>query len=152
MIFRTVLTGARPALRLGLAAPQTAAVLRVSPLSAALCRRRLFSDKVASVPSRKPTIQDVIDSPREFYEMPPDVLLTLAVAECPGARTERLIREIMIVDNISWDDAEVKMREIAEANAGINALQTNLSKTYFKTMAFVRVTAATAPTHLPRVL
>ena len=151
MIFRTVLTGARPALRLGLAAPQRAAVLRVSPISAALCsRRRLFSDKVAPVPSRKPTIQDVIDSPREFYEMPPDVLLTLAVAECPGARTERLIREIMIIDNISWDDAEVKMREIAEANAGINALQTSLSKTYFKTMAFVRATrAAAAPPRLP---
>ena len=78
------------------------------------------------------------------------MLLTLAVAECPGARTERLIREIMIIDNISWDDAEVKMREIAEANAGINALQTSLSKTYFKTMAFVRATrAAAAPPRLP---
>jgi hypothetical protein len=118
-----------------------------SPLSAAAValqrpHLRQFSDEVASVPSRKPTIQDVIDSPREYYEMPPDVLLTLAVAEDAGARTERLIREIMIVDNVSWDDAEKKMQEIAKANAGINSLQTNISKTYFKTMAFVRVTRA----------
>jgi hypothetical protein len=135
-----------------LAAPQRAfSVLRVAPSAAVTLQRphlRQFSGDVASVPSRKPTIQDVIDSPREYYEMPPDVLLTLAVAEDPGARTERLIREIMIVDNVSWDDAEKKMQEIAEANAGINALQTNISKTYFKTMAFVRLTRAASPSQL----
>ena len=113
-------------------------------------------DEVEAVRSRKPTIADVIDSPREYYEMPPDVLLTLAVAEDEGARTERLVREIMIVDNVSWDDAQPKVQEIAEANMGINSLQTNLSKTYFKMMAFVRMTpfaccsAAFPLPHTPR--
>lgn len=139
MMLRNVVRAARPALRLNLVAQQRAAVLRVAPVCLQRPYRQ-FSDEVAAAPSRKPTIADVIDSPREYYEMPPDVLLTLAVAEDPGARTERLIREIMIVDNVSWDDAEKKMQEIAAANAEVNSFHNNLSKTYFKTMAFVRST------------
>ena len=156
MLLRSVMNSARPALRSGLVAQQRVAVLRVAPICLQRPLVRHFSDEVEAVRSRKPTIADVIDSPREYYEMPPDVLLTLAVAEDEGARTERLVREIMIVDNVSWDDAQPKVQEIAEANMGINSLQTNLSKTYFKMMAFVRMTpfaccsAAFPLPHTPR--
>ncbi len=40
--------------------------------------------------------------PRNYNEMPNDVLLTMAIGGDQDAREERLIREIMAVDNVSW--------------------------------------------------
>jgi hypothetical protein len=40
--------------------------------------------------------------PKNYDEMPNDVLLSMAVMGDQEAREERLIREIMSVDNISW--------------------------------------------------
>ena len=113
-------------------------VLRAAPMGVRMVR--LFSaDAVDAGASRKPTIADVIDSPREYYEMPPDVLLTLAVAEDPDARTERLVREVMCIDTVSWDDAQPIVNKIRDDNMAINSTVTMISKTYFKTMAFVSI-------------
>lgn len=141
MMFRLMSTAARSSIA-------RSAALRVCSLRAApigLRSIRFFSaDAVEGVVSRKPTIADVIDSPREYYEMPPDVLLTLAVAEDPDARTERLVREIMVIDTLSWDDAQPVVSKIRDDNMAINSTQTMISKTYFKTMAFVSISMGLA--------
>ena len=62
---------------------------------------------------RKPTLEDAKLMPREYYEMPNDVLLTLAASGDFGAKEERLIREIMAVDALSWQDAQPKFGEIS---------------------------------------
>jgi hypothetical protein len=46
--------------------------------------------------------------PRHYYEFPNDVLLSAALSGDQEAREERLIREIMHVRNISWDEAQVR--------------------------------------------
>lgn len=40
--------------------------------------------------------------PKNYDEMPNDVLLSMAIMGDQEAREERLIREIMAVDDVSW--------------------------------------------------
>jgi hypothetical protein len=54
--------------------------------------------------------------PREFEEMSNDVITILAVLGDQEAREERLIREIMRVDSLTWKDAQPRFKEIVSAN------------------------------------
>ena len=138
---RAVAAASRPALRRPcLLLRPAAAPLSRWPTAPALCSaapQRSFSTELEPV-GKKPTIEDIEHSPREYYEMPPDVILALCATGDEDAREERLRREIMVQDRVSWDDAELKLNEIKDANDSIQSLNTTISKTGFKTMAFVR--------------
>mmetsp|Transcript_29458 Transcript_29458/g.68382 ORF Transcript_29458/g.68382 Transcript_29458/m.68382 type:complete len:264 (-) Transcript_29458:120-911(-) len=56
----------------------------------------------------------------EFFEMDNETITLLAAQGDVGATTERLTREIMAVDEVSWDEATVKVDEMKSAlNAGL---------------------------------
>lgn len=48
------------------------------------------------------SVADAKKMAKNYDEMPNDVLLSMAVMGDQEAREERLIREIMSVDNVSW--------------------------------------------------
>lgn len=52
--------------------------------------------------STRVTIAQAKSMPKNYDEMPNDVLLSMAIMGDQEAREERLIREVMSVDNISW--------------------------------------------------
>lgn len=54
--------------------------------------------------------------PRHYHEFPNDVLITAALVGDQEAREERLIREIMAVDDVSWSEANDKFAEIVQCN------------------------------------
>ena len=54
--------------------------------------------------------------PKHYNEMPNGVLLTMAASGDQQAREERVIREIMSVDGIEWQDARVTFHKILTAN------------------------------------
>jgi len=87
-------------------------VRKFSPaLSTALNGAKPMLFKASSVIS-KPVMAQIVRSVvsiadakkmiRNYNEMPNDVLLTLAIHGDDEARQERLIREIMAVDDCSW--------------------------------------------------
>lgn len=53
----------------------------------------------------KPTIEEAKAMPRHYFEFPNDVLLTMAANGDHDAREERLTREVMAVEDISWEGA-----------------------------------------------
>ena len=66
---------------------------------------RMASDHVEHpVPKGQVTTEMARAMPKLYYEMPNDVLLTMAVMGDQDAREERLIREIMAVDDTCWYD------------------------------------------------
>jgi len=66
------------------------------------------------------TLEEAKLMPREYKEFPNSVLLEMAAGGDHEARAEHVIREIMAVDNVSWDDAQPKFLEIsAAAHAGL---------------------------------
>ena len=64
----------------------------------------------------KPTIEEAQNMPREYCEMPNDMLMQLGALGEHEANKERLRREIMAVDNVDWDTAGPKLTEIEVAN------------------------------------
>jgi hypothetical protein len=48
------------------------------------------------------TIEEAKNMPRLYRQMPNDILLTMAVMGDQEAREERLIRDIMAVDSVTW--------------------------------------------------
>ena len=48
--------------------------------------------------------------------MPNDILLTMAVMGDQDAREERLIREIMSVDDVAWDQAQTTFQKMVKEN------------------------------------
>ena len=64
----------------------------------------------------KPTIEEAQNMPREYCEMPNDMLMQLGALGEHEANKERLRREIMAVDNVDWDAAGPKLTEIEVAN------------------------------------
>jgi hypothetical protein len=52
--------------------------------------------------SSQVTIEEAKKMPKIYNEMPNDILLSMAVMGDQEAREERLIREIMAVDNVDW--------------------------------------------------
>ena len=64
----------------------------------------------------KPTFQDAKEMPREYHEFSNDVLMSLAAANDTKAQRERMIREVMFVDEVDWDVADKKVNEMRAAN------------------------------------
>eukprot|EP01048_Picozoa_sp_COSAG05_P018982 COSAG05_NODE_2880_length_2542_cov_52.610725_2_plen_153_part_00 len=85
----------------------------------------------------KPTTEDAREQPREAYEMPHDVLLALAANGDESAREERMVREIMAVDGLSWDEAQPTLETIRAANKQCGGPRNLVAKTYYKTLAVV---------------
>lgn len=79
--------------------------------------RRCLSSSAGLPLGSKPTMEDAKTMPREYYEMPNEVLLTLAANGDYGAMEERLIREIMAVDDVTWDEAQPKFKEARRSDA-----------------------------------
>jgi hypothetical protein len=71
--------------------------------------------QMSSVPNRV-SIEQAKAMPKNYDELSNDILLTMAVMGDQEAREERVIREIMSVDNLSWEKAEVKFYELAMFN------------------------------------
>ncbi len=67
----------------------------VSAVSIPVQQKKTFS-------TRTVTIEEAKKMPRLYREMPNDILLTMAVMGDQDAREERLIRDIMAVDNVTW--------------------------------------------------
>ena len=72
------------------------------PLAAKKFTGSLTSQACAALSTSRVTIAMAKEMPRNYDEMPNDVLLSMAIMGDQEAREERLIREIMSVDNISW--------------------------------------------------
>jgi hypothetical protein len=92
---------------------------RKSDIAGALIRRGLASGPeigVANDVFRKPTIEEAKNMPRAYSEMSNEALLVYAANDDFGANRERLIREIMVVDQVSWDAAQPVLRKIEFAN------------------------------------
>lgn len=78
-------------------------------------------EKENSVPEVKDPIVPISlevakQSPREFEEMSNDAIAIMAVCGEQEAKEERLIREIMRVDGITWEEAQPKFREMKTNN------------------------------------
>ncbi len=54
------------------------------------------------VATRAICIEQAKKMPKKYSELPNDVLITIAVMGDQEAREERVIREIMSVDNVTW--------------------------------------------------
>jgi hypothetical protein len=54
--------------------------------------------------------------PRAYSEMSNESLLVFSAQEDFGANRERLIREIMFVDHVTWDGAQTRLEEMEKAN------------------------------------
>lgn len=80
--------------------------------------------------------------PKRYSEMPNDILLTMAVMGDQDARSERLIREIMAVDGVKWEDAKKTFsRMVTENRRGLF-----LSTLPYKTGIFTALVAGTSYT------
>jgi hypothetical protein len=96
---------------------------KTGPLASAACfklqpflvGRGLSSQTPTNVP-RTPTFEDAKNMPREFSEMSNDSLLVYASKGNHDACRERLLREIMFVDKVSWDKAHLRLDEMEIAN------------------------------------
>ena len=82
------------------------------------------SSSEASEDPSKPTVEVARACPREFYQMSNDMIIKLSAEGVFQAIEERLIREIMAVDGVGWDDAHKKFKEISAANQSGMLLQT----------------------------
>ena len=65
---------------------------------------------------RTVSIAEAKEMPRRMRELPNVVVLSLAVAGDQEAREERLIREIMRVDNVDWSDANKMLERMKKDN------------------------------------
>ena len=72
------------------------------------CRKLSTSSRV--------TIEMAKKMPKRYSEMPNDILLTMAVMGDQDAREERLIREIMSVDNVTWENAQKTFQKMVLEN------------------------------------
>ena len=70
------------------------------------------------------TVEDAKMLPKDYSEMPNEMLLTMAVMGDQDAKAERVVREIMSVDNTSWEDSQSKFAEIVYCNRSGNFLMT----------------------------
>lgn len=53
---------------------------------------------------------------RKYNDMPNEVLLNMAIMGDQDAREERVIREVMAVENVSWNDAQPIFEKIVASN------------------------------------
>jgi hypothetical protein len=79
--------------------------------------RKLIGSSVTPILTRSVvTIAEAKKAPRHYNEMSNDVLSAMAASGDQEAREERLVREIMAVDNIDWHEAHHRFERIAERN------------------------------------
>ena len=109
-ISRTMLPG-KHYLRNGLSKTATRAQITRQKVSFQFLPERTYHHDI-----RKPTIEEAKNMPREFCEMPNEILMQLGALGEHEANKERLRREIMAVDNVDWDAAGPKLLEIEKAN------------------------------------
>lgn len=95
-------------------------VLRRTTAFPATCQRRDFGNEPKPFPgapddlaSRSiPTREDALKMAVHYCELSNEALSLMAVRNVHGARKERLLREIMRVDNVDWIQANAKHHEI----------------------------------------
>eukprot|EP00600_Ochromonadales_sp_CCMP1393_P009992 CAMPEP_0174954186 /NCGR_PEP_ID=MMETSP0004_2-20121128/283_1 /TAXON_ID=420556 /ORGANISM="Ochromonas sp., Strain CCMP1393" /LENGTH=216 /DNA_ID=CAMNT_0016201969 /DNA_START=74 /DNA_END=724 /DNA_ORIENTATION=- len=75
-----------------------------------------FGNSKLALSTARITIEEAKAMPKNYDQMPNDILLSMAIMGDQDAREERLIREIMSVDNCSWEEAEDKFITIVDAN------------------------------------
>eukprot|EP00457_Paulinella_chromatophora_P013325 gb/GEZN01013615.1/.p1 GENE.gb/GEZN01013615.1/~~gb/GEZN01013615.1/.p1 ORF type:complete len:264 (+),score=25.79 gb/GEZN01013615.1/:28-819(+) len=68
--------------------------------------------KPAECKIRYPTKAECTSMPRQYFEMKNDALLLLSARGDAGARTERMIREVVAVDDVEYLDAKKRVEEI----------------------------------------
>jgi hypothetical protein len=85
--------------------------LTMQPLQSVV-HRRLFSVQQP----RRPTKAEAASMPREYSEMTNEALLILSVSGDHDASRERLTREIMHVDDVTWENARPKLEEMEKVN------------------------------------
>ncbi|EKX42616.1 hypothetical protein GUITHDRAFT_111299 [Guillardia theta CCMP2712] len=73
----------------------------------------MFSD---SPSARTPTIELSQQMAREYHQMSNDALLMYVAQGDHDAHRERLLREIMVVDNVTWKDAHKRLNEMEAAS------------------------------------
>ena len=98
--------------------------------------RGFHSSKVA----RAISIEHAKELPGDYSEMPNDIIQVMAVDGDMDAKEERLIRNIMKVDSIAWEDAQKTFTEIKSSNRSGATL---LKLPYYSGL-FVAVTTAFA--------
>lgn len=69
-----------------------------------------------SVGSTTVSTETAKSMPREFEQMSNDTIVVLARMGDQEAREERLIREIMLCDDVSWEEAQPRFNEMMTAN------------------------------------
>eukprot|EP00211_Chloroparvula_japonica_P014833 CAMPEP_0119122706 /NCGR_PEP_ID=MMETSP1310-20130426/2882_1 /TAXON_ID=464262 /ORGANISM="Genus nov. species nov., Strain RCC2339" /LENGTH=250 /DNA_ID=CAMNT_0007112405 /DNA_START=40 /DNA_END=792 /DNA_ORIENTATION=+ len=74
--------------------------------------------------SREPSIDEARCLPRKFRECNNDIIYTLSIQGEHGARKERLLREIMRVDECTWKEARAKLAEMDSYNDTYHSLVT----------------------------
>jgi hypothetical protein len=82
----------------------------------AVSKQLLANPMMVTLKASHVTIDIAKKMPRKYEELSNDVLVTIAVLGDQEAREERLIREIMAVDNKSWKEAEETFLKIVESN------------------------------------
>jgi hypothetical protein len=90
--------------------------------------------------ARAISLKDAKSLPSDYNEMPNDIIQVMAVDGDMAAKEERLIRNIMAVDNKEWEDARVTFTQIKAANRSGATL---LKLPYYSGL-FVAVTSAFA--------
>lgn len=80
-----------------------------------LTRRSFSTSNNDHVPHRI-TIEEASEMPKNYPQMSNDVLLTMAIMGDQDAREERLIREIMSVEQVEWEDAKKISLDIIASN------------------------------------
>lgn len=100
---------------------------------------------------RRPTLAQVQDMPLDVSELSGDSLVLLAESGCQAACRERLTREVMRVECLVWDDADVKVEQISKDNAKQQALQSVPHKVGIATALVSAAASIPMCFHLPTV-
>eukprot|EP00930_Biecheleria_cincta_P063466 TRINITY_DN49003_c0_g1_i1.p1 TRINITY_DN49003_c0_g1~~TRINITY_DN49003_c0_g1_i1.p1 ORF type:complete len:216 (-),score=37.67 TRINITY_DN49003_c0_g1_i1:122-769(-) len=100
---------------------------------------------------RRPTLAQVRDMPLDVSELQGESLVVLAENGCQAACQERLTREVMRVEGIEWEDADIKVQQIAKDNASLQALQSVPHKIGLATALISGVASIPMCFHLPTV-
>lgn len=74
--------------------------------------------------TRYPTLEDAVAQPRHICEFSNEAIAILAMQDDHDAACERLRREIMVVDGISWQEADEKLVDIDKVNDQYNWIGT----------------------------
>ena len=75
-----------------------------------------FALKIARSVHAKVTLEQAQGMPRSYNELPNELIISAAIEGDQNAIEERLIREIMAVDGLSWDDARPIFLEMVREN------------------------------------